>query len=129
MTPEIVVALGLIAIWTPMMLVARGRIPAPAPVRRAALTASVAASSGLLAWLVWSMPQPQRSDVAQVWAGARALLAHRNPYEDVGPGRAFDWPYPLLYPLTAVLTLVPIAPLPLRWVDPLFVAVGFGLYT
>jgi hypothetical protein len=129
MTPDIVVALGLVAIWTPMMLLARGRIQATAPLRRAALTASVAVSSGLLAWLVWSMPQPQRSDVAQVWAGARALLAHRNPYDDVGPGRTFDWPYPLLYPLTAVLTLAPIATLPLRWVDPLFVAAGFGLYT
>jgi hypothetical protein len=74
------------------------------------------------------MPQPQRSDVAQVWAGARALVAHRSPYDDVGPGRAFDWPFPLLYPLTAVLTLVPLAALPLRWVDPLFVAAGFGLY-
>jgi hypothetical protein len=129
MTPEVLVALGLVAIWTPMLLLARGRIHATVRVRRAALTASAAVTSGLLAWLVWSMPQPQRSDVAQVWAGARALLAHRNPYEDVGPGRTFDWPYPLLYPLTAVLTLAPIASLPLRWVDPLFVAAGFGLYT
>jgi hypothetical protein len=129
MTPQMIVALGLFAIWTPMMLLVRGRIEATVRVRRAALTASVAVSSGLLAWLVWSMPQPQRSDVAQVWAGARALLAHRNPYEDVGPGRTFEWPYPLLYPLTAVLTLTPIASLPLRWVDPLFVAAGFGLYT
>jgi len=128
MSPDIVVALGLVAIWTPMLLLARGRIPATVRVRRAALTASVAASSGLLAWLVWSMPQPQRSDVAQVWAGARALLAHRNPYDAVGPGRTFEWPYPLLYPMTAVLTLAPIAPLPLRWIDPLFVAAGFGLY-
>src|SRR4051795_7151893 len=129
MTPQVLVALGLVAIWTPMLLLARGRIHATVRVRRAALTASAAVTSGLLAWLVWSMPQPQRSDVAQVWAGARALLAHRNPYEDVGPGRTFDWPYPLLYPLTAVLTLAPIASLPLRWVDPLFVAAGFGLYT
>ena len=129
MTPNVLVAVGLVAIWTPMLLLARGRIAATVGVRRAALTASVAVSSGLLAWLVWSMPQPQRSDVAQVWAGARALLAHRNPYGAVGPGRTFEWPYPLLYPMTAVLTLAPIAPLPLRWIDPLFVAAGFGVYT
>jgi hypothetical protein len=129
MSSDLFIALSLVAIWTPMLLLARGRIPSTVRVRRAAMTASVAVSSGLLAWLVWSMPQPQRSDVAQVWAGARALLAHRNPYAAVGPGRTFEWPYPLLYPLTAVLTLAPIAPLPLRWIDPLFVAAGFGLYT
>src|SRR3954470_17088694 len=113
MTPQVLVALGLVAIWTPMMLLARGRIHATVRVRRGALTASAAVTSGLLAWLVWSMPQPPRADVAQGWGGARGARAHRNPYKDVGPGRTFGWPYPLLYPLTAVLTLAPIASLPL----------------
>src|SRR5256885_7893836 len=129
MTPETIVAVALVAIWTPMVLLARGRIHASAGTRRIALTASAALTSALLAWLVWSRPQPQRSDLFQAWAGARALLEHRNPFEEVGPGRRFDWPYAQLYPLTSFLPLLPLASLPLRWVDPIFVALGFGLYT
>ena len=128
MTPDTIVALALVAIWAPTVLVARGRIQATDRARRAVLTMAVAASGGLLAWFVWSTPRPLQSDVAQVWAGARALVAHRNPYEEVGPGRRFAWPFPLLYPPTAVLALTPLAWLPLRWVDPIFVAAGFGLY-
>jgi hypothetical protein len=128
MTGETIAAIVLIAIWTPMVLLARGRIHAADRTRRIAVTLCAAVTGATLAWLVWSRPQPQRSDLAQVWAGARAVVEHRNPYQDVGPGRAFDWPYPLLYPLTALLALVPLAPLSLRWVDPIFVGLGFGVY-
>ena len=47
------------------------------------------------------------SDFNQLWYAARALLAGGNPYAAVGPGRAFDWPFPLFYPLPAVLVAVP----------------------
>jgi hypothetical protein len=127
---QAIVAVLLVCIWSGMAIVVRWHhTTIPHRVQRVALTLCVAASAALLALLVWSKPQPQHSDLAQVWAGARALTHHENPYEVVGPGRRFDWPFPLLYPLTAVVTLTPLALLPLRWVDPLFVALGFGLFT
>lgn len=47
------------------------------------------------------------SDFNQLWYGARALLDGGSPYAAVGPGRTFDWPFPLFYPLPAVLVAVP----------------------
>lgn len=46
------------------------------------------------------------SDFDQIWYGARALLHGASPYGAVGPGRAFPWPFPLFYPLPAVLAAV-----------------------
>ncbi len=59
-----------------------------------------------------------------MWAAARGFLHGRNPYELVGPGRAFQWDYPLLYPFPAVLVAVPFAWLPLHLADALFVGAG-----
>ena len=97
--------------------------------QRVAFTMAAAVGAALVTWMFWSTPHPQPSDVAQVWAGARALLHGQDPYEAVGPGRLFEWNFPLLYPMTAVMTLIPLAPVPLRLVDPLFVGLGFGLFT
>lgn len=47
------------------------------------------------------------SDFNQLWYGARALLSGGSPYAAVGPGKTFDWPFPLFYPLPAVLVAVP----------------------
>jgi hypothetical protein len=120
----------LTVVWVPTIaLIRRDQGRASYPHQRLAFALAVATTAAVLAWTVWSQPQPQVSDLAQVWAGARALLNGENPYQAVGPGRSFNWPYPLLYPMTAVVALAPLAWLPLRWVDPLFVALGFGLFT
>ena len=66
------------------------------------------------------------TDFAQVWHGAQALVAGRNPYEAVGPGRAFPWPFPLLYPGTAVLLGTLFAPFTLHWATALFVGLAAG---
>jgi hypothetical protein len=127
-TTAIVVILTVV--WVPTVaLVRRGDGRGSSLAARLAFAIAVATSAGVLTWTVWSRPQPQISDLAAVWAGARGLLHGHNPYQIVGPGRAFDRAYPLLYPLTAVVALAPIAWLPLRLVDPLFVAFGFGLFT
>jgi hypothetical protein len=47
------------------------------------------------------------TDFDQLWHAARALLAGQDPYDAVGPGRAFQWDWPLYYPLPAVLFAVP----------------------
>jgi hypothetical protein len=123
-----VVLTVLVIVWTAVVVLAR-RPNASARIQRIALTLAVAISAALFAVMFWRDPQPQPSDLGQVWAGSRALLHGANPYDAVGPGRSFNWPFPLLYPLTAMLALIPFAWLPLQWTDPLFVAAGFGLFT
>jgi hypothetical protein len=80
----------------------------------------------------WSQYQalrrPIHSDLGQVWFAARAVLHGQNPYALIGPGRAFEWQAPLLYPLPAALVALPIAPLSEAWAVTAFMAVGvFGL--
>jgi len=120
----------LILIWSGMTVLARrGHARLPPRVLRLACTLTAALSGALIAWIVWSGPQPQRSDLAPVWASARAVLHHQDPYEAVGPGRAFDTLFPQIYPMPAIVAVLPLALLPLRWADPLFVGLGFGLFT
>jgi hypothetical protein len=120
----------LVVVWSAIANVARRpRTTLSHRAERATLALAAALSAAVLSWIFWSTPRPQPSDVAPVWAGAGALLHGRNPYDAVGPGRAFEWDFPLLYPLTAVLTLMPLALVPLRWVDPIVAALGFGLFT
>jgi hypothetical protein len=129
LTEKSLVVIPLVLIWSVMALLLRADAKLSHRTWRIALSGSVAFSAALLAWSFWMTPQPQPSDLGQVWAGARALLHHQNPYDAVGPGRAFEWPLPLLYPLTAMVAIVPLAALPLRWVDPMFVGLGFGVFT
>jgi len=112
-----------------MVLARRAPTKLPAWVPRLALTLTAGLTGALLAWIVWSGSPPQRSDLAPVWASARALLQQQDPYEAVGPGRAFDTSFPQIYPMTAIVAVAPLALLPLRWADPLFVGLGIGLFT
>jgi hypothetical protein len=70
----------------------------------------------------------QPSDFAQLWYAARAWLQGIDPYSAVGPERAFNWPFPLLYPMPAVLAALPFVVFPLRIADALFVGLGMGLF-
>jgi hypothetical protein len=67
-------------------------------------------------------------DFDQVWFAARAWLAGRNPYALIGPGRAFEWVFPLFYPLPAAIAMTPLAPLPAPWADGAFFAIGAGCF-
>jgi hypothetical protein len=51
-------------------------------------------------------------DFGLAWFGARALLHGANPYELIGPGLVYDWPWRLIYPLTAMAAAMPFAALP-----------------
>jgi hypothetical protein len=75
---------------------------------RAGLALGAALLSGLRAFL-WISGEAKARDFDQVWFAARALLAGRNPYGEIGPGLAFDWPAPLYYPLTAAVAVMPLA--------------------
>ena len=67
-----------------------------APSRRLRVGLALAASilSGVRA-LLWIAGEKKARDFDQVWFAARSLLAGRNPYHEIGPGLAFDWPAPL----------------------------------
>ena len=119
----------LTCVWAGMTMLARARKKVSLRVQRIALAHCVAVTAALFAWSVWSRPQPQASDLAPIWASARARLHHQDPYEAVGPGRTFDTVFPQIYPMTAIVTVMPLALMPLRWADPLFVGLGFGLFT
>jgi hypothetical protein len=99
----------------------------PSPRLRMTLAFSAALLSGLKAFL-WISREAKPRDFDQIWYAANALLAGRNPYAEIGPGLAFDWPAPLYYPLTAVLTVVPFAPLPRPIAGVLFAAVASGAF-
>jgi hypothetical protein len=64
----------------------------------------------LCAWATYRafvIISPHR-DFAQVWASAQALLHGRSPYNIIGPSGAFYWKYPLMYPATAGVSVLPL---------------------
>jgi hypothetical protein len=67
--------------------------------------------AGAAAFAAYRLPPATSSDLDQVLAGARALLNGQDPY---GPAERAHFFFPQLYPLTALLLLVPLAPLPLE---------------
>lgn len=75
---------------------------------------------------IYGMQRVQTSDVMQLWCAAGAWVEGVDPYGVVGPGRRCDWSFPLLYPMTAVLAVLPLVWLPLRVVDPIVVGLGVG---
>ena len=68
-------------------------------------------------------------DFGVAWFGARALLDGRNPFELIGPGLEYDWPWAPLYPATAMVVAIPFSFLPQLSGTMLFVAVSAGLFT
>jgi hypothetical protein len=97
--------------------------------RRVLLVTAIGLAAAVYADQFFAHPRTgiMASDFGQVWFGSRTLLAGSNPYDVVGPGRAFDWPFPLLYPVTALLAATPLAWLPLRLAETIFVGLGAGL--
>jgi hypothetical protein len=83
----------------------------PVPTRtRVALSALL----GLLcAWATWRNfgRSGPHTDFSQLWAAARAILHGQNPAHVIGPGLAFQWTWPILYPLPADLIALPFVPL------------------
>jgi hypothetical protein len=127
---QTIVIVILTCVWAGMMMLVRTRRNVSLREQRIALALCVAVTAALLASaVVWNRPQPQASDLAPIWASARARLEHQDPYEAVGPGRTFNTAFPQIYPMTAIVTVMPLALMPLRWADPIFVGLGFGLFT
>jgi hypothetical protein len=67
------------------------------------------------------------TDFDQLWFAARTLLRGGDPYAVVGPGRPFQWDWPLYYPLPAVLFAVPFAHLSAAVTRVVFSTIAGGL--
>ena len=92
--------------------------------QRIALVGTIALLAGLYVVRL-RLPHPgQLSDLQQVLVGTRAWLAGGNPYDAVRTWGA--WPYPLLYPFTAVIAAAPLAALPTWLAEALFTSLGAG---
>jgi hypothetical protein len=52
------------------------------------------------------------SDLDQLLYAARALRAGLSPYDVVGPGKEFDWPWSVFYPLPAIIIALPFSFIP-----------------
>jgi hypothetical protein len=72
--------------------------------------------------------KPFHRDMGQLWFAAREVLGGRNPYLSIGPGRAYEWPWPLYYPLPAVLACVPLTFFSEPVAMALFAAISIGLF-
>ena len=82
---------------------------------RLAIAIVIAVCSGVIVALDYVYaPRWILTDIDQVWFAAQAILDGRNPYPLIGPGREFEGPWPLYYPLMAPLSqynLVTVFPL------------------
>ena len=59
----------------------------------------------------WANPTSP-SDFDQLWYASRAFLSGTDPYSVVGPGKLFEWSWPMYYSMPAILISVPLAWMP-----------------
>jgi len=103
-------------------------VTSPVPWRqRLAIAVGCGLLAGLRAGLI-SETAVRPSDFSQVWFAARTLLAGQDPYAVIGPGRAFDWPAQLFYPLPAAVAAMPLAPFSAFWAPVIFALLAGGLF-
>ncbi len=76
-------------------------------------------------WLAARFPGVPR-DFDQLVVAARAMLHGQSPYGIIGPGRAFEWRFPFVYPLPSAIVALPIAWLPLALARACFVGLSVG---
>ncbi|MBL0170963.1 MAG: hypothetical protein IPP90_09560 [Gemmatimonadaceae bacterium] len=82
--------------------------------------------SGLCAWVFLSRPDAP-SDFFHYWSAARTLLDGGDPYTVIAEGPANPGHDPTLYPLPALLLLIPFALLPLAVAGGVFIGLSAGL--
>lgn len=101
----------------------RADLPAPTPRRRVVVAVVVGVACAIHAAVLvrrWPLVVP---DFDQLWVAARAWRSGADPYAAVSAG----FPYPLFYPFTAVVFVLPFSLLPLAAARCLFVGLGAGL--
>jgi len=114
------------------ILNSRPAAPRSALMRRAMLLAApclVGALGALYAWYTQRNPPHLLIDFDQNYAAAHFLRQGRDPYQLIGPGREFDWQWPLFYPLTTAVAAMPFTLLPM-WLAPIVLGgIGAAVFT
>jgi hypothetical protein len=67
------------------------------------------------------------SDFGMLWYAARTLLHGQDPYSVIGPGKEFNYDWPLIYPNTAVVAVLPFTLLSERWATAAFTGLSSWL--
>ena len=99
-----------------------------APVVRILFAIAIGVLAALTCLLATQAQPPNHpADFGQVWFGATALLHGANPYDLVGPGLVYDWPWPTLYPATSFVAAMPLALLPQTEATLVFVFMSWAL--
>jgi hypothetical protein len=83
----------------------------------------------LYAWHIQRNPGHLLIDFDQNYAAAHFLRQGRDPYQLIGPGREFEWQWPLFYPLTTAVAALPFTLFPM-WLAPIVLAgIGSAAFT
>jgi hypothetical protein len=98
----------------------------PSLPQRIAFATAIASVAAAFALSQFSRGRPH-SDFGMVWYGARALLRHVDPYLVIGPGKPFDYEWPLIYPGTALVAAMPLTILTESWATTVFVGLSTWL--
>lgn len=98
----------------------------PSRNQRIVLATAIAVMSGFFAAQQFELDRPH-SDFGMLWFGARALIANQDPYALIGPGRVFNYDWPLIYPATALVAVVPLVVFSEQMATGIFVAISTWL--
>lgn len=99
----------------------------PSPLPRASVALVIGMAGALTHYLKVLAVPAYPGDFGLAWLGARELIQGGNPYELIGPGLAYDWPWRLKYPATAMIAAMPLAVLPQLPATLLFVFISCAL--
>ena len=80
----------------------------PSRTKRLAAAAAIATAAAMLVYLE-PVTGANGADFRQVWYAGRALLHGSNPYDLIGPGKVYENDFPLLYPITASIAVLPLS--------------------
>lgn len=106
---------------TPVALRRRWRL-------RLALACVAALLAGARAYGAAMQGPPDLPDFYQIWYAGRAVLAGQDPYALIGPGRVYDLPFVLMYPLPAAIVTLPLALLSAPVACAVFAGLGGGVF-
>lgn len=83
-------------------------IAPPTRPQRAVVAVVIATAAAGILYSAHPEAPGQGSDFGPSWFGARALVHGANPYELVGPGMVYEWRWELLYPVPAMVAVIPL---------------------
>jgi hypothetical protein len=94
---------------------------------RAFLSVLIGSAAALVCYAQIKATPGHLPDFGLSWFGARSLVRGQNPYDLVGRGLAFDWPWPLVYPATSFAAVIPLSFFPQIEATLVFVFLSFCL--